>query len=149
MTARRFASAGDGLPYYVSYGAAILLVAAALAVRSGLGYSFGPLPTYVTFYPALILAALLGGFGPGLLATALGAILADLFFITPNGSFTISEPGELVGTEPELIEREGVSRALLREADGVTAALAAGGSGDERNFSFYSSRHCLLLEVVD
>ena len=97
MTARRFASAGDGLPYYVSYGAAILLVAAALAVRSGLGYSFGPLPTYVTFYPALILAALLGGFGPGLLATALGAILADLFFITPNGSFTISEPGELVG----------------------------------------------------
>jgi DNA-binding FadR family transcriptional regulator len=25
-------------------------------------------------------------------------------------------PGELVGTEPELIEREGVSRALLREA---------------------------------
>ena len=62
MTARRFASAGDGLPYYVSYGAAILLVAAALAVRSGLGYSFGPLPTYVTFYPALILAALLGGF---------------------------------------------------------------------------------------
>ena len=26
------------------------------------------------------------------------------------------EPGELVGTESELIEREGVSRALLREA---------------------------------
>ena len=26
------------------------------------------------------------------------------------------EPGDLVGTEPELIEREGVSRALLREA---------------------------------
>jgi DNA-binding FadR family transcriptional regulator len=26
------------------------------------------------------------------------------------------QPGELVGTEPELIEREGVSRALLREA---------------------------------
>ena len=26
------------------------------------------------------------------------------------------QPGDLVGTEPELIEREGVSRALLREA---------------------------------
>ncbi len=94
MTARRFASAGDGLPYYVSYGAAILLVAAALAVRAGLGYSFGPLPTYVTFYPALVLAALLGGFGPGLLATALGAILADLFFIPALGPF---RAGELVG----------------------------------------------------
>ena len=94
MTARRFASAGDGLPYYVSYGTAILLVAAALAVRAGFGYWFGALPTYVTFYPALVLAALVGGFAPGLLATALGAILADLFFIPPFG---VSRAGELVG----------------------------------------------------
>jgi len=97
MTARRFASAGDGPPHYVSYGMAILLVAAALALRSGLGYTFGLMPTYVTFYPALIFAALVGGLGPGLLATALGAILADLFFIPPIGSFRIDAPGELVG----------------------------------------------------
>jgi len=97
MTARRFASANDGPPYYISYGMAILLIAAALALRSGLGYSFGHLPTYVTFYPALIFAALIGGLGPGLFATALGAILADLFFIPPIGSFWIDSPGDLVG----------------------------------------------------
>lgn len=97
MTARGFGSAGDEPPHYVSYGMAILLVAAALAVRSGLGYKFGPMPTWVTFYPALIFAALIGGIGPGLLATALGAFLADLFFIPSAGSLRVVRPGDLVG----------------------------------------------------
>ena len=128
MTARRFASAGDGLPYYVSYGAAIILVAAALAVRSGLGYSFGRLPTYVTFYPALILAALLGGFGPGLLATALGAILADLFFITPIGSFRISRARRARRAHPLLLQRD--THQLHRGEDAQGADRGRGGPAE-------------------
>jgi PAS domain S-box-containing protein len=37
---------------------------------------------------AVIVGAWFGGFGPGLLATALGALAADYFFLPPLGSFT-------------------------------------------------------------
>src|SRR5262252_1001160 len=39
--------------------------------------------TYVTFYIAIILASLLGGLGPGFLATLISALLADYFFLQP------------------------------------------------------------------
>ena len=43
------------------------------------------------------------------------------------------QPGDLVGTEPELMEREGVSRALLREAvrllETITSHACAGARG--------------------
>jgi len=45
--------------------------------------------TYLTFYPAIMLAALLGGFPAGLLATALSGLLASYFLIEPIGSLSI------------------------------------------------------------
>src|ERR671916_3289831 len=37
---------------------------------------------------AVMVGAWFGGLGPGLLATALGALAADYFFLLPVGSFT-------------------------------------------------------------
>ncbi len=74
------------IAFFASYGLTVLLVAAATAACWGLEYALGPFPTFITFYPALILAALIGGLGPGLAATALGGLAADYFFIPPMGS---------------------------------------------------------------
>lgn len=40
---------------------------------------------YLQFYPAVLLAAWFGGFGPGLLATVLSGILAAYFYLPPVG----------------------------------------------------------------
>jgi two-component system cell cycle sensor histidine kinase/response regulator CckA len=76
------------------YAAAIALVLAATALRltflQFLGAGFG----FITFYPAVMLAALYGGFRAGVLATLLSALSADYFLIEPRYSFTISNAAD-------------------------------------------------------
>jgi PAS domain S-box-containing protein len=55
------------------------------------------LPPYVTFYPAVILAALYAGFGPALLATAISAVLAGYWILEPIGQWAIADPGDALG----------------------------------------------------
>jgi PAS domain S-box-containing protein len=68
------------------YIVAILLVLAATLLRlrllQGLGMGFA----FITFYPAVMLAALYGGLRAGMLATLLSAATADYFFMEPVGS---------------------------------------------------------------
>jgi len=45
--------------------------------------------TFITFYPAVMLAALYGGLRAGMLATLLSAVSADYFWVEPVGSFSI------------------------------------------------------------
>jgi len=79
------------------YGLAFVAVAAGFGLRKALTAWIGPgLPTYITFYPAVMVAALLAGFGPGLLATALTA-LSVAFWILPPEGFAISSPVERLG----------------------------------------------------
>ena len=60
------------------YGLAAAAPCAALGGDLLLARAVGPgLPTYVTFYPAAILTAIFLGLGPGLLAVAVSALLAD------------------------------------------------------------------------
>jgi PAS domain S-box-containing protein len=79
------------------YGQAVLAAAAAAAARQLLEARFGSEPPYITFYPAMMLAAIIGGFGPGLLTTLLTACYADYFVLAPRGHFAISDPGEAIG----------------------------------------------------
>ena len=51
---------------------------------------------FLTFYPAVAVAALYGGFGAGLLATAVSIALASYFWIEPVGYFTISNFADLI-----------------------------------------------------
>jgi PAS domain S-box-containing protein len=57
------------------YGLAIATTAVAFALRLAIEHFAGELPPYVIFYPAVLLAALMGGLGPGSLATGLSALL--------------------------------------------------------------------------
>jgi PAS domain S-box-containing protein len=79
------------------YGLAFVAVAAGFGLRVALTAWVGPgLPTYITFYPAVMVAALLAGFGPGLLATALTGLSVAYWILPPEG-FAIASPVERLG----------------------------------------------------
>ena len=67
----------------------MVIVAVAAVLRWRLVESFGPLPTFITFYPAVLLVASIGGGGPGIVATVLSALAADYWFLPPYGSFRV------------------------------------------------------------
>ncbi|MDR3726555.1 MAG: PAS domain S-box protein [Terracidiphilus sp.] len=77
--------------------AAVVAVALALLLRLALAQQSITLPTYITFYPALIFAALVGGMGAGILATALSALIADYLLMAPVGHLTGRSISDTVG----------------------------------------------------
>jgi PAS domain S-box-containing protein len=70
------------------YGVATLAVALVLLLRLLLAPLITPQSPFLLLAGAVMVAAWFGGFGPGLLATALGTLAADYFFLPPQGSFT-------------------------------------------------------------
>ena len=79
------------------YALAVAAVVLGILLRYELYLWVGPgLPTYITFYPFVMLVALLGGLGPGLFATVLVVIVADYWLILPYG-FGITTFREIVG----------------------------------------------------
>lgn len=58
---------------------------------------------YVTFYPAVAIAALYGGLVAGLLATVLSALLVGYRWMEPVGSFFIQDPADWLSTAIFLI----------------------------------------------
>jgi hypothetical protein len=84
--------------WLVRHGFALLAVVAAFLFRAGMTRLVnGSLPPYITLYPAVMLAAVFGGFGPGLLATVLASLGADYFIIPPQGSLAIASLSDAVG----------------------------------------------------
>ncbi len=80
----------DRTPHRYSIAIAAVLIAAVarLVSLNALGTTFG----FITFYPAVMLAALYGGFRAGALATVFAAAIADYFWIAPAQSFAINSP---------------------------------------------------------
>lgn len=78
------------------YGGAVLLVVVAVILRDGLDRSFGAGSTFATFYPLILLAAVLGGLGPGILATLLSAASAAYFFLDSHG-IGVDKPSDEIG----------------------------------------------------
>ncbi len=86
------------LPAALRYGTAVALVPLAVALRFALlpqdaGYAF------LSFYPCIVVAALLLGTGPGLLNSALSLLAADYYFVPPYRTFSVDPaivPAELI-----------------------------------------------------
>ena len=78
------------------YAVAILAVAAAVVAGLLLDHFQQAAPVVPLFLCMILLAAWLGGAGPGLLATALSILALDYYFIPPLHSFTVA-PQELPG----------------------------------------------------
>ncbi len=82
---------------WIRYGLTIGVVAAAFLLRLVLTEFAGPgFPTYVTFYPAVMFVAIVGGFWPGLVATVMAALVIDYWILPPLG-FGIESFTEAVG----------------------------------------------------
>lgn len=80
--------------YVPGYGFAVLAVALAV----GLTWMVSPLSErlpFTLFYVAVMLSTLYGGRGPGLLATALSALLSAYLFLSPGYSLAIGLEGLL------------------------------------------------------
>jgi PAS domain S-box-containing protein len=71
-------------PRWAIYGLALAASVGMLLVHAGISHSFSPHPLLILFIFPIILSAILGGFGPGLLATLITSIGAALF-VKPQG----------------------------------------------------------------
>jgi PAS domain S-box-containing protein len=81
------------------YGFAVATVALAAVLRLALASVLGEGVYFILFYPAVVLCAWFGGLWPGLLATALGALIAWYLFIPPAYSFRFADstaPAQLI-----------------------------------------------------
>lgn len=71
---------------FATYGIAIAAVAVATAIRWSIGdYVLGRIP-FTLYSLAIVLATLLAGFWPGMLATVLSVVAAWFFLISPEFS---------------------------------------------------------------
>lgn len=86
---------GTRLPRWGRYVLAVVITAVALLIRQWILPVDGGFP-FLTLAPAVALAALLLGEGPGVVVTALGALGADYFFIPPYGSLSVEGSGVIL-----------------------------------------------------
>jgi PAS domain S-box-containing protein len=95
------------------YGVAVVAVGAVLLLKLLLNPLITQQSPFLLMAGAVIVAAWFGGLGPGILATLLGALAADYFFLEPVGSFT----GLGVGVLPfTLFVLQGLLISFLVEA---------------------------------
>jgi PAS domain S-box-containing protein len=80
----------------IRYALAVALVILAVLARRWLVGSFGPMPLFITFYPAVLIAAAIAGGGPGIIATLLSGLAATYWFIEPFGSFAIHSTNDAI-----------------------------------------------------
>jgi len=79
------------------YAMAAMVVTVSFPLRSGLVHSIGTdLPPFIFLYPAVMMAAVLGGLGPGLVATALAVLCADYFILPPYNQFGITRASDAI-----------------------------------------------------
>src|SRR5205809_6291706 len=79
------------------YGLAVLLTALAIIASIVLAPHWNPRHLLLPFYPAVMLSAWSGGFGPGLLATLVSALALDYFWLPPPFAFGMRHPGDRMG----------------------------------------------------
>ncbi len=82
---------------WLNWTVAVFVAVLAAAFRWEFLGVLGLLAAFTTFYPAVTVAALYGGFSSGMLATLVSAAFADYFWMGPTGRFTIANTSDLVG----------------------------------------------------
>ena len=81
---------------WIPYLVALMTVGAALGLRVALDPWLGARTPYITVFGAVIVAAWYGGFGPGLVAAAVGWIGSDLLFVEPRGRLAFRGAAQLI-----------------------------------------------------
>jgi two-component sensor histidine kinase len=86
-----------------AYAFATLCVAVAAVVRWVAGLWFEGIVPFATFFPAVLLAALIGGIGPGILAAIAGGLIGWWVFLPPSMVFFPLKPEQIVSLIAYLI----------------------------------------------
>jgi PAS domain S-box-containing protein len=137
------------------YGAAVVAAGLALLLELLLVPWFGGNPNqspFMIFFAAVMVASWFGGLGPGLLATALSALLSWYFFLSPQYSFAINAFGQ--GFRLTVFVLEGVVISSLVEAmhsarRRAEGALEAGSLSEERFRLLVESAKDYAIFMVD
>src|SRR5262245_62181167 len=96
-----------------AYAFALFCVVVAALVRWAVGQWFEGVIPFVTFFPAVLLAALVGGIGPGILAALLGGLIGWWAFFNPPVAFFPLNPGQVISLIASVI----ICLILVLEAD--------------------------------
>ncbi len=116
-------------------GVAIAAVLAATAVRLAFLQPLGTRSTFITFYPAVMLAALYGGLRAGVLTTILSAGVAAYFWMEPTGQLAIASPADCLALGIFLASGSLISwitEGMLRAREHSAAAEAEARAAAER-----------------
>lgn len=110
----------------IGYLLALAVTAALISGRLALREAIAEEPALIIFFVPILLAASVGGLGPGLFATALAALATDYFFLAPVYDLRIERP--IDGLRWVLFVVVGVlisalSEALHRARQGAEIAL--------------------------
>lgn len=100
-------------PRWLAYPFALVATLAMLAVRQSIAVGFGDRPLLILFMFPIILSAMLGGFWPGLLSTAIAAGGLAYFAIPPLASLRIEASYDLL--QWGFLIANGVAVSLLSE----------------------------------
>jgi PAS domain S-box-containing protein len=122
------------LPRWLMYVFAIVLSAAMLLVRMGIGISPGDHPLMILFMLPIILSAVLGGLGPGLASTGLAALGTLFFSMLSTQSFILATPHNLF--QWGMLITSGICISVLSESM-------------HRSYQRADASHQLLKAVVD
>src|SRR6476620_9765062 len=86
------------------YGVAGAAVGFILIIKAPLESWVGSGPPLILFIPALTFSAWFGGFGPGMLATALSVLSCNYLYFPPIGSFRVESAYDQVQLGVFLVE---------------------------------------------
>ena len=124
------------------YGLAIALSALALVLRFALDGVLPPGFPYLTFFPAIVVAAYFGGYRAGVLCAALSGLAAWYFFIPPVSSFSVD--GAILVALAFYVFVAGVDIFFI---DGMRRALDQLEAERERYRALAESRDLLYREM--
>jgi PAS domain S-box-containing protein len=93
----------SSVPRPAAYAIALFAVAGALALRWLIDPILGDTLPLVTLFGAVAAAVWVGGYGPALLAAAVGYVACSYLFISPRGNLFLFDPGNAVGLAAYLV----------------------------------------------
>jgi signal transduction histidine kinase/PAS domain-containing protein len=124
------------------YGAAVALVSAALIVTLAV-QPYVTRTIFIFFWPAVVGAAMIGGIGPGLLASALAVASADYFLMAPIHTFQPGDPLEVL----QLVIYFSITGAVASAAGRLRSAREAATDASEQNASLATEIEKQAIEL--
>jgi signal transduction histidine kinase len=122
-----------GRSVWVRYGAAIAAVGVTLGVKLLLRPIISQDAPFLLFFAAVLIAAWIGGLGPGLLATALATVFNGYFFMQPFNQFAFASADQ-------------VARLMLSALEGVCISVICTKLQSARQRAEESEREARELE---